>query len=128
MRFTGALLGAALFVPRLSAMFIWWNLLFLPLDLVYTLIFIPGVIAAVFFQIFWIAGPMTLAVLPLAGLWNLVIYRVQRQMMHDQGLKVRHNPVGLVFYLLVYALLMQPVCVWGYWSELLGLTKKWGTK
>jgi biofilm PGA synthesis N-glycosyltransferase PgaC len=117
-----------LFVPRLSAMFIWWNLLFLPLDLVYTLIFIPGVIAAIFFQVFWIAGPMTLAVLPLAGLWNLVIYRVQRQMMHDQDLKVRHNPVGLVFYLLVYALLMQPVCVWGYWSELLGLTKKWGTK
>jgi biofilm PGA synthesis N-glycosyltransferase PgaC len=117
-----------LFVPRLSAMFIWWNLLFLPLDLVYTLIFIPGVIAAIFFQIFWIAGPMTLAVLPLAGLWNLVIYRVQRQMMHDQHLKVRHNPVGLVFYLLVYALLMQPVCVWGYWSELLGLTKKWGPK
>jgi biofilm PGA synthesis N-glycosyltransferase PgaC len=117
-----------LFVPRLSAMFIWWNLLFLPLDLVYTLIFIPGVIAAIFFQVFWIAGPMTLAVLPLAGLWNLVIYRVQRQMMHDQNLKVRHNPVGLVFYLLVYALLMQPVCVWGYWSELLGLTKKWGTK
>jgi poly-beta-1,6-N-acetyl-D-glucosamine synthase len=117
-----------LFVPRLSVMFIWWNLLFLPLDLVYTLIFIPGVLAAIFFHIFWIAGPMTLAVLPLAGLWNLVIYRVQRQMMQDQGLKVRHNPGGLVFYLLVYALLMQPVCVWGYWSELLGLTKKWGTK
>jgi biofilm PGA synthesis N-glycosyltransferase PgaC len=71
---------------------------------------------------------MTLAVLPLAGLWNLVIYRVQRQMMHDQGLKVRHNPGGLIFYLLVYAVLMQPICVWGYWSELLGLTKKWGTK
>jgi biofilm PGA synthesis N-glycosyltransferase PgaC len=117
-----------LFVPRLSAMFIWWNLLFLPLDLVYTFIFIPGVIAAIFFHIFWIAGPMTLAVLPLAGLWNLVIYRVQSRMMHDQGLKVRHNPSGLIFYLLVYTLLMQPVCVWGYWSELLGLTKKWGTK
>lgn len=117
-----------LFVPRLSAMFIWWNLLFLPLDLVYTLIFIPGVLAAIFFHVFWIAGPMTLAVLPLAGLWNLVIYRVQRQMMQDQGLKVRHNPGGLVFYLLIYALVMQPVSVWGYWSELLGLTKKWGTK
>lgn len=117
-----------LFVPRLSAMFIWWNLLFLPLDLVYTFIFIPGVIAAIFFHIFWIAGPMTLAVLPLAGLWNLVIYRVQNKMMQEQGLKVRHNPGGLVFYLFVYTLLMQPVCVWGYWSELLGLTKKWGTK
>ena len=117
-----------LFVPRLSVMFIWWNLLFLPLDLVYTLVFIPGVFAAIFFQIFWVAGPMTLAVLPLAGFWNLVIYRIQSRMMEGQGLKVRHNPGGLVFYLLVYTLLMQPVCVWGYWSELLGLTKKWGTK
>jgi biofilm PGA synthesis N-glycosyltransferase PgaC len=117
-----------LFVPRLSVMFICWNLLFLPLDLVYTLIFIPGVIAAIFFQIYWIAGPMTLAVLPLAGFWNLVIYRIQSRMMTAQNLKVRHNPGGLFFYLLVYTILMQPVCVWGYWSELLGLTKKWGTK
>lgn len=117
-----------LFKPRLTVMFIWWNLLFLPLDLVYTLIFIPGVLAAIFFQIFWIAGPMTLAVLPLAGLWNIIIYRVQSRMIHAQGMKVRHNPGGLLFYLLAYTVVMQPVCVWGYWSELLGLTKKWGTK
>ncbi|MBA3835455.1 MAG: glycosyltransferase family 2 protein, partial [Sphingomonas sp.] len=117
-----------LFKPRLTVMFIWWNLLFLPLDLVYTLVFIPGVLAAVFFQIFWIAGPMTLAVLPLAGLWNIIIYRVQSRMIHEQGMKVRHNPGGLLFYLLAYTVVMQPVCVWGYWSELLGLTKKWGTK
>ena len=117
-----------LFQPRLSAMFIWWNLLFLPLDLVYSLIFIPGVLAAVFLHQFWIAGPMTLAVLPLAGLWNLVIYRIQSRMMHEQGLKVRRNRHGLAAYLLFYALVMQPVCVWGYWSELLGLAKKWGTK
>lgn len=117
-----------LFVPRLSAMFIWWNLLFLPLDLVYTFIFVPGVFAAIFLHKYWIAGPMTLAVLPFAGLWNLVIYRVQSRTMAEQDLKVRRNPAGLLFYLLAYTLLMQPVCVWGYWSELLGLTKKWGTK
>ena len=117
-----------LFRPRLSAMFIWWNLLFLPLDLAYTLIFIPGVLAAVFLHKFWIAGPMTLAVLPLAAAWNLVIFRIQSRMMHDQGLKVRRNPHGLAFYLLVYTVLMQPICVWGYCSELLGLAKKWGTK
>lgn len=117
-----------LFEPRLSVMFIWWNLLFLPLDLVFSLIFIPGVFAAVFLHQFWIAGPMTLAVLPLAGLWNLVIYRIQSRMMHEQGLKVRRNRHGLAAYLLFYALVMQPVCVWGYWSELLGLAKKWGTK
>lgn len=117
-----------LFKPRLSVMFIWWNLLFLPLDLVYSFIFIPGVIAAIFFQIYWIAGPMTLAVIPLAGLWNIVIYRAQRRTMESQDLKLHHNPGGLVFYLVVYTVLMQPVCVWGYWSELLGLSKRWGTK
>jgi len=117
-----------LFTPRLAAMFIWWNLLFLPLDLVYTFIFLPGVFAAIFFRIFWIAGPMTLAVIPLAGLWNLVIFRAQRRTMKQQNLKLRHHSGGLLFYLVVYTLLMQPVCVWGYWSELLGLTKRWGTK
>ena len=117
-----------LFKPRMSTMFIWWNLLFLPLDLTYTLIFIPSIVAAIFFGLFWIAGPMTLAVLPLAGLWNLVIYRIQTRMFREQGMRVRHNPGGLVFYLFVYTLLMQPVCVWGYVSELAGLTKKWGTK
>lgn len=117
-----------LFKPRLTMMFIWWNLLFLPLDLVYTMVFIPGVLAAIFFQILWIAGPMTLAVLPLAGLWNLTIYRTQSRMFDRRGLKVRHNPAGLIFYLLVYTLIMQPVCVWGYATEIVGLRKKWGTK
>ncbi|MDQ3246179.1 MAG: glycosyltransferase [Pseudomonadota bacterium] len=117
-----------LFKGRLSTMFIWWNLLFLPLDLVYTLIFIPGVLAAAFFGIFWIAGPMTLAVLPLAGLWNIIIYRIQTRMFDRQGLRVRHNPAGLIFYLLAYTVVMQPVCVWGYAAELAGLRKKWGTK
>ena len=117
-----------LFKPRLTMMFIWWNLLFLPLDLAYTFIFIPGIVAAIFFQIFWIAGPMTLAVLPLAALWNIIIYRTQSRMFDQRGLQVRHNPIGFVFYLLVYTLLMQPVCVWGYAVELAGMRKKWGTK
>ncbi len=116
-----------LFKPRMSVMFIWWNLLFLPLDLVYSFIFIPGVIAAMF-GIFWIAGPMTLAVLPLAALWNIIIYRAQSRMVRRQGIKLDHNFGGLIFYLLVYTVLMQPVCVWGYASELAGMRKKWGTK
>jgi poly-beta-1,6-N-acetyl-D-glucosamine synthase len=117
-----------LFKPRLSTMFIWWNLLFLPLDLIFTIIFIPGVLAAAFFGVYWIAGPMTLAVLPLAGLWNIIIYRIQTRMFRDQGMSVRHNPGGLLFYLLAYTVVMQPVCVWGYASELAGMRKRWGTK
>lgn len=116
-----------MFLPRLSTMFIWWNVLFLPLDVTYALVFLPGVVAA-FFGVFWIAGPMTLALLPLAGLWNFVIYRIQAGMLKNQDMKVRHNPFGLVCYLLVYTILMQPVCVLGYAAEIAGLTKKWGTK
>lgn len=116
-----------LFKWRLSTLFIWWNLLFLPLDLVYTFAFIPGLVLALF-GIYWIAGPLTLAVLPLAALWNWFIFRVQRNMFRAQGLRVRHNPGGFAFYVFAYSLLMQPVCVAGYFAELAGLRKTWGTK
>jgi biofilm PGA synthesis N-glycosyltransferase PgaC len=119
--------GSLLFKPRLTTIFIWWNLCFLPLDLIYTFVFIPGLIAA-FFGIFWIAGPLTLAVLPLAALWNLFIFSIQRRMFHREGLAVRRNFGGFLFYALGYSLVMQPVCVWGYGAELLGETKKWDTK
>ncbi len=119
---------ALLFKRRLTQMFIWWNVLFLALDCTYSFIFLPGVIAAVFFHVFWIAGLMTLAVIPIALLWNVVIFRAQSKMFRDQGLKVRHNPRGLAFYLACYALIMQPICVWGYAVESLGLRKSWGTK
>jgi biofilm PGA synthesis N-glycosyltransferase PgaC len=117
-----------IFKPRLSQMFIWWNLLFLPLDVVYTLIFIPGVLAALLFGVFWIAGPMTLAVLPFTAMWTLVMFRIQARMFEAQGLNVRRNFGGLLFYSLGYMFLLQPVSVWGYAAEAAGLAKKWGTK
>lgn len=119
--------GGLLFKPRLTTLFIWWNLLFLPLDLVYTLVFIPGLVLALF-GVFWIAGPLTLAVLPLAALWNLFIFRIQRHMFHDEGLKVRRNFGGFLFYAVGYSLMMQPISVWGYGAELLGARKQWGGK
>ena len=116
-----------LFKVRMTTLFIWWNLLFLPMDLMFSLVFIPGLIAA-FFGIYWIVGPMTLAVLPLAALWNIVIFEIQSHMLHRQGLKVRKNYAGLLFYIVVYALVMEPICVWGYASELLRMRKTWETK
>ena len=55
-----------LVAPRMSTLFAWWNLLFPWLDLAYTLFFIPGVILALF-GIYWIAGPMTLVLLPMGA-------------------------------------------------------------
>lgn len=113
--------------PRMTTLFVWWNVLFLPLDLVYTFIFIPGIILALFGH-FWIAGPLTLAVLPLAALWNMVIFRIQKDVFERENMKVRRNRGGFFFYALAYSLLMQPVCVWGYIVELIGLRKAWDTK
>ncbi len=113
--------------PRLSLLFIWWNLFFLPLDVVYTLVFIPGVIAALF-GYYHIVGIMTLLVLPLAVLWNALIFRTQHWMFKRQDLKVRRNLRGFFIYVLGYSMVLQPVCVWGYISELAGLRKNWGTK
>lgn len=116
-----------LFKMRMATLFIWWNVLFLPLDLVYTFVFIPGIILALF-GYFWIAGPLTLAVLPLAALWNTVIFKIQKDVFERQNMKVRRNRGGFLFYALAYSLLMQPVCVWGYIVELIGLRKAWDTK
>ncbi|TDK22337.1 glycosyltransferase family 2 protein [Luteimonas aestuarii] len=116
-----------LFKPRMTTLFIWWNLLFLPLDLVYTLAFLPGIVLALF-GYYWIAGIMTLLVLPLAAIWNIVIFRVQRRMFHAQDLRVRRNFAGFLFYSVGYTMILQPVCVMGYFAELFRLRKSWGTK
>jgi biofilm PGA synthesis N-glycosyltransferase PgaC len=119
--------SSLLLKPRLSTLFVWWNMLFLPLDLTFTFIFIPGLIAALF-GYYWIAGPLTLLLLPLAIIWNGVIFGIQSRMFRREGLKVRRNYIGLLFYVLLYAVVMQPVCLLGYISELTGQRKKWGTK
>lgn len=119
--------GSLLIKPRLTTLFIWWNLLFMPLDLVYTFAFIPGVVMALF-GYYYLAGLITLLVLPLAGIWNFFIYRVQHRMFKRQDLEVRRNPGGFLFYMLGYSMVMQPVCVWGYVAEVLGWAKRWGTK
>lgn len=119
--------GGLLLKPRLSTLFVWWNLLFVPLDLVYTLVFIPGLVLACF-GIYWIAGPMTLLVLPIAVLWSVVIFRVQSRMLKGQQMQVRRNRLGFLSYLLFYTMILQPVCVVGYAKEMSRARKSWGTK
>jgi biofilm PGA synthesis N-glycosyltransferase PgaC len=115
-----------LFQPRLTTMFIWWNLLFISLDLAFTLIFLPG-LALALFGMFWLAGPVTLLVLPLAALWNVVIYRIQSRVLKRLDLTMEHNWLGFAAYAVLYPLLMQPISVWGYAAEMTGRSKEWGT-
>ena len=113
--------------PRLTVLFIWWNLLFLPLDLIYTFAFIPGIVLALF-GYYYIVGIMTLAVLPLSAVSNYFIYRAQGKVFRELDIDRPKDGLGFLSYTLVYALLMQPVCVWGYFVELAGMRKRWETK
>ena len=116
-----------LLAPRMSTFFVFWNLLFPWLDFAYTAAFLPGVVLALF-GIFWIAGPMTLALLPMALLMNLLMYRISVGMFDAQGLRVRRNIAGFLLYTFAYSLVLQPVSAAGYASELLGLRKSWGAR
>jgi biofilm PGA synthesis N-glycosyltransferase PgaC len=116
-----------LLAPRMSTLFVYWNLLFPWLDLAYTLCFIPGIVLACF-GIYWIVGPLTLALLPMALLLNYAMYRIGSGMFAEQGLRVRSNPLGFLIYAFGYSLILQPASVAGHFSELFGLRKTWGSK
>lgn len=116
-----------IYKPRLSTIYIWLNFLFPFIDLAYTVGFLPGMILALFGK-FWIVGPMTLILIPQAILLNSLMYIRVKKMFLLQGLKIRKNIFGFLFYLLPYGLILQPACVYGYFSEFFGIKKTWGTK
>ena len=113
--------------PRLSTFFIYWNLLFPWLDIAFTFGFIPGLILACFGH-YWIAGIMTLALLPMAFLLGLLNYSIERRMFDDLELRVRKNFSGFFLYVLAYSFLLQPASILGYLDEVLRTRKTWGTK
>lgn len=113
--------------PSLPTTFVYWNLFFPFLDLIFTVVFIPGVVLALF-GYYWIAGPVTLALVPMAMAMNYFMYRIGRNMFIQKGLKVRFNPSGFFIYTLFYSMIMQPVSLAGYLAEVLNLRKTWGTK
>jgi biofilm PGA synthesis N-glycosyltransferase PgaC len=116
-----------LFKPRYSLLYILWNTQFPLIDIAYTIGFIPGVVLALFGK-FWIVGPMTLSLIPIAILLNRVMYKAGSAMFEHEHLKIRRNRMGFLSYMLVYSFILQPACVWGYISEIFNLEKNWGTK
>ena len=78
--------------------------------------------------VYWIAGPLTLALLPMTFAMNLLMYRIGSMTFFKQGLAVRRNKAGFLLYSIAYSLILQPACVAGYLAEILGLRKTWGTK
>ncbi|WP_286231959.1 glycosyltransferase family 2 protein [Neobacillus mesonae] len=100
------------------------NLVMPYLDFVYTFVWIPGLILSLF-GIFWIVGPHTLLVLPLTLLTNYILYRYQKGVFSELGLRIRRNIGGFFLYVLCYQMIMAPVSVWGYLQEFMRLRRIW---
>jgi biofilm PGA synthesis N-glycosyltransferase PgaC len=64
----------------------------------------------------------------MAFLLNWQMYKRGKAMFEQQQLKVRANVLGFIFYVLAYGLILQPACVYGYFSEIFNFRKTWGTK
>ena len=112
---------------RLITFVVYWNFLFPALDMAFAFIFVPGVIGALFGH-YLIAGPMTLAVLPIAIMMNLTFFMGQRHMFKKNKLRVRRNIFGYFAYVLFYNFIMVPACIHGYIQEIFVRRKEWGTK
>ncbi|WIV12388.1 glycosyltransferase [Proteiniborus sp. MB09-C3] len=100
------------------------NLVMPYLDIVYTFCWMPGLVLALLGK-FWIVGPMTLLVIPLAIMQNMVLLKYQKEIFQRLGLKIRENYLGYIAYILFYQMIMSPISVIGYIQELMGLDRVW---
>jgi len=107
-----------------SSFFVAVDLLFPVIDTFYTLVFLPGIILA-FFGIWFLAGPMTLLVIPIQIMIILKMISSQRKFMNNAGLRIRRNRLGLLMYGIVYQIIHSPICMLGYLKEILRIRRKW---
>ena len=101
--------------------------LLIPLiDFCYTVFWIPGLIAAVFFQNYAIVGPMALLVLPLTLACFSILYFFQLNVVFKRlNLKVRKNFVGFLVFMVAYQAIMSTVSLYGYAQELFHTKRIW---
>ena len=118
---------ALLFIRRPFAHGIWVDQ-FLPfLDAAYALAVPAGIVLALTGR-FWIIGPMTLAVLPVNLAVGALLLARQRRAMSEVDVASPSSAkdyLGLGGFVLLYQLLVSPVALSGYITEVLRLRKRW---
>src|SRR2546425_1899435 len=110
--------------PRLTCFFVAVDALFPLLDGAYTLVFLPGLVLALFGH-YYIAGPLTLLVVPISLLVTMAMMQRQSAVFRQLGLRVRRNRLGYVAYLITYQAVLSPIALLGYAQEFLRLPKRW---
>ena len=102
-----------------------FNLMIPLLDTAYVFMWLPGLVMACF-GVFWIVGPMTVAVLPVTLLVYGVLFHYQNQRVFKPlGLRVRRSALSLFLFVVVYQAFMSAFSVLGYAQELTRRARRW---
>lgn len=116
--------GGLVFKGTFAGFFVGVDFVIPALDFFYSFAFLPGILLALTGR-YYVVGPLTFLVLPLAFLIVFLMYRKQKRVFDELGLTVRRNLWGFIVYMIVYQAMMSPVCVAGYFQELVGMRKRW---
>ncbi len=101
------------------------NVLFPFIDLAVS-VFVPLGITLALFDCYLIVGPVCVLLIPLTILATLLINGKYKRAMKKSGCEMkRRSLVGLLGFLLLYQLILSPVCLLSYLRELLYSEKRW---
>lgn len=109
-----------------AKVFIFCDLFLFMIDFSVCFFYIPGIIAALFFHKYFIAGPMTLILFPLTLiLFGVMLASEYFRVFKPLGLKIRKHYLSLFIFILTYSVILSPACIWGYLQEFLGTKRRW---
>ncbi len=87
--------------------------------------FLPGLILALVFQLYYIVGLLTVLMLPLTLIVNSLMYVKQKAIFAKYGLKVRRNIIGLIGHAFLYQIISAPASLAGYAAEFFKRKRTW---
>ena len=114
-----------LFKKKMYVFFIWYNLMFPYIDLMFIFGFVPGVLLALFFGFYLLAGKITLLLLPLTFLYSSIIYTIQKKKFIELNLDWGSKNYSYIMYMFFYQILMTPATLFGYLSEIFKRKRVW---
>lgn len=117
-----------LFKIRKGMLYFWVNLAFPFIDIVFTFVFVPSIILALFFQYYLFVGALTLLIIPLSIMVTLLIYHKQKRTFQLNNIDISTNFLYLFLFVIMYQFIQVPATLSGYASEIINLSKTWGTK
>lgn len=111
---------------KYAKIFVFMDLFLFLIDLSVTIFYIPGLIAAIVFRNYLIVGPMTLYLMPITILLFVIMYVSEYfRVFKYLKLKVRKHYIAFIFFMLLYSIILSPVCVLGYIQEFLKTKRVW---